>query len=607
MPRPNLRTREEPQGAIQRLLRIEAGEPDVFGSERSFNPPIGERWQADLPRRGYYIDFRIKTEKPIWPPAWLPPPRRQLHVAIVQWALGAYERFAAGEGDEWLNAALGAAEHLIDIQIDEGSQKGGFAQLFEMPHTYSLHPPWLSAITQGEAASLFARLHAQTEDQRFKQAALDSLLAMEVPVADGGLYAELEGGPFAEEYPSSPASYVLNGAIFAQWGFLDAGEILGDEDAARTFAALSATLADALDRFDNGWWSLYDLYPHPVPNIASPAYHGLHIKQLQIMGAVTGDERFTAMSERFDGYRASRLSRTRSFAEKVAFRLTVPRNPAVARTLPWSPLSKNETASGRAEDVLVLCYHALSTDWDAALAISPDAFDEQMEHLRTLGYESVSFTDAVCGAVSGKVVAITFDDSYRSVSTLAKPILDRYGYFGTVFVPTDFVGSEKPMVWEGIEHFASGPHAAELIPMSWDELRALKDGGWEIGSHTCSHPPLTRQGPERIERELRDSRTAIADALGAPCTSIAYPSGDVDEEVRQAAAREGFFAGAALTDEDSEDSVFGWPRVGIYNVDGPKAFRVKVSPRGRQLRRSKAWKPLALALHPFRRHEPAIS
>jgi predicted amino acid-binding ACT domain protein len=50
-------------------------------------------------------------------------------------------------------------------------------------------------------------------------------------------------------------------------------------------AELLATLAGNLHRWDNGAWSLYDLYPHPVPNVASSFYHLLHIHQLEELSA----------------------------------------------------------------------------------------------------------------------------------------------------------------------------------------------------------------------------------------------------------------------------------------------------------------------------------
>ena len=59
--------------------------------------------------------------------------------------------------------------------------------------------------------------------------------AMRLPSGEGGVQARLGGGPWPEEYPTDPPSYVLNGGIFALWGMYDVGAGLGDEDAARDF------------------------------------------------------------------------------------------------------------------------------------------------------------------------------------------------------------------------------------------------------------------------------------------------------------------------------------------------------------------------------------
>ena len=55
-------------------------------------------------------------------------------------------------------------------------------------------------------------------------------------------------------------------------------------------------------------------------------------------------------------------------------------------------------------------------------------------------------------------MAITFDDGYRSVLELALPILEELGVPATLFVPTDYIGSERPMSWPGIERWTGGQH-----------------------------------------------------------------------------------------------------------------------------------------------------
>jgi peptidoglycan/xylan/chitin deacetylase (PgdA/CDA1 family) len=137
---------------------------------------------------------------------------------------------------------------------------------------------------------------------------------------------------------------------------------------------------------------------------------------------------------------------------------------------------------------LVLCYHAVSPHWPSILATTPDRLREQLEFLVGNGYSGATFSDVVSGEIPSKAVAITFDDGYKSVLDHGSPVLSEFGFPGTVFVPTSLVGLSAPMSWSGIEMWEGGPHEDELRPMNWDELRNLKDVGWEIASHTRSHP-----------------------------------------------------------------------------------------------------------------------
>ena len=162
----------------------------------------------------------------------------------------------------------------------------------------------------------------------------------------------------------------------------------------------------------------------------------------------------------------------------------------------------------------------------------------------------MTFTEAVGGDVSGKVVAITFDDGYRSVFELAQPILKRFGMPGTVFVPTDFLGREQPMQWPGIDHWSGGEHQHELMPMSWEQARELIDQGWEIGSHTKSHPRLTEISDEALESELRESRLECEHKLGVECRSLAFPYGNHDARVVAAAETAGYSSLAALSEDN---------------------------------------------------------
>jgi peptidoglycan/xylan/chitin deacetylase (PgdA/CDA1 family) len=145
------------------------------------------------------------------------------------------------------------------------------------------------------------------------------------------------------------------------------------------------------------------------------------------------------------------------------------------------------------------------------------------------------------------------------------------------------------MVWPGIDQWLGGPHEHELVPMSWDELGGLADRGWEVGSHTCSHPRLTQTDDALLAGELRQSKKRCEEALGGECTSLAYPYGDHDARVVAATGAAGYRFAATLPTRLDAAGALEVPRVGVYHQDGTRRFRLKVSPVLRALRSSPAW------------------
>ncbi len=518
--------------------------------------------------------------EPVWhEDRWQRAGNEWVWVALIQWALGAYERYLA-EGDEkWLVLSLRAAERLVEAQESKGPLKGGWVHAFPLRHTFPLRPPWLSGMAQGEAASLLVRLGTLTSDERLLQAAVDALGPMGRLPTDGGVRATLDGGFFPEEYPTDPPSYVLNGAIFALWGCYDVAHAVDDADARELSEEGIGTLARTIHRFDTGSWSRYDLFPGPTINLSSPAYHDLHIAQLRALAIMTADRRFEIVADRFQRYGLSRVHSLRAVAHKAWFRVLRPRNRILARLVPGGV--------GTIADVtraVVLCYHGVSEDWDSSLAVTPVAFEQQIRALRNAGLRAVTFTEAAREDLPG-TVAITFDDAFSSVFELAAPILRRYGMPATVFVPTAHAGAGEPMQWPGIGQWLETPHEHELLPMSWAQLLELRELGWEIGSHTHSHPRLTKLAGDALAAELCESQRVLEAELGVPCRSLAYPYGDLDHQVVNAARQAEYeFACTLPSRPVSNGDPLRFPRIGIYRRDGRVRFRLKISPLVRRIR-----------------------
>ena len=216
--------------------------------------------------------------------------------------------------------------------------------------------------------------------------------------------------------------------------------------------------------------------------------------------------------------------------------------------------------------------------------MTPAALDAQVTKLLQVGYEAVTFTEAVQAPSGARRMAVTFDDAFASVLEIGKPILDRLGVPATIFAVTQFADSGLPLEWDGIDQWKGGPFDAELRGLNWEQLRALAADGWEVGSHTCDHPHLTRCSDEELDRQLAASRAACERAMGRPCTSIAYPYGDVDARVTAAAGRAGYLAGAALPARWHRATALEWPRVGVYHPDDERRFVIKTSRSVRAVR-----------------------
>lgn len=211
---------------------------------------------------------------------------------------------------------------------------------------------------------------------------------------------------------------------------------------------------------------------------------------------------------------------------------------------------------------------------------------------------------------------VTFDDGYRDVYRFAYPLLKRMGVPAIVYLPTDFVGTKRRFNHDRLFHlmrvaqkrrlrpyFTTLPEpalklavavltgsqplssaldefigensthvvqetiqalekelgaGAQLLPdqgdiMDWDEVRRMARDGFEFGAHTLGHTVLTMESPERMEREIVESKLAIERELNTPVRDFAYCNGWYSEEVIRLLKQHGFRSG--VTTEDMPNRV----------------------------------------------------
>jgi hypothetical protein len=173
-------------------------------------------------------------------------------------------------------------------------------------------------MAQAQAASAFVRAHHATGKATYADLAVQAIRPLLAP-GDSGLVAWGQEGPVLEEVgDSSPPSHVLNGWIFALWGLRDVAHAFDHEECAQRFELSAECLRRVLPRYDVGWWTTYSLYPHPVPDLAKPFYHRLHVTQMELMFVLTDAQEFRAAAERWREY-DRRIRAAAAVASKAVF------------------------------------------------------------------------------------------------------------------------------------------------------------------------------------------------------------------------------------------------------------------------------------------------
>jgi peptidoglycan/xylan/chitin deacetylase (PgdA/CDA1 family) len=199
-------------------------------------------------------------------------------------------------------------------------------------------------------------------------------------------------------------------------------------------------------------------------------------------------------------------------------------------------------------------------------------------------YTFVSPTEISHGLDSGgKYVLATFDDGYFS-NTKALPILERYGIPAALFVSTDHVIHGKAFWWDVVERESLrqqmprketqqileslkrlrtadaeacvvarfGVRALRPIgdldrPFTLSELREIATHPLiSLGNHTSNHDILSNYTAAEMLAQIQSAQKTIASIVGKAPDFIAYPNGDMSDEVLEAAKNSGMRFGLSV-------------------------------------------------------------
>jgi peptidoglycan/xylan/chitin deacetylase (PgdA/CDA1 family) len=234
--------------------------------------------------------------------------------------------------------------------------------------------------------------------------------------------------------------------------------------------------------------------------------------------------------------------------------------PVVRATQVVIPPTPDATARLRTVRLPILMYHYIEP-WPAeadkyrqSLTVKPEDFAAQMQYLHDNGYAVVSLYDLAAAITLGtplpeKAVAITFDDGYRSLMEHAAPVMQEYGFTGTVFVVTEFTDFGQPQY------------------LSWSQLKDLFALGWNIEPHTKTHIELAGRPRDLQLYQMLGSIETIEANLGVRPRFICYPAGKFDETTLQLAYEMNLWGGVTTANGrlHGYGDRFTWTRV---RVDG---------------------------------------
>jgi peptidoglycan/xylan/chitin deacetylase (PgdA/CDA1 family) len=216
--------------------------------------------------------------------------------------------------------------------------------------------------------------------------------------------------------------------------------------------------------------------------------------------------------------------------------------PVLAATtvLALALAAAGQSATGpaqRATPVPILMYHVIGDPRPGApypeLFVREADFAGQMRWLARHGYQAVTQRDLWNhwhrgGSLPPKPVVVSFDDGYRSVADAALPHL-------------------RARSWPGVLNLTV-KNLRGRGGLSEARVRTLIAAGWELGSHSLSHPDLTSLDDRTLRHEVARSRAVLRSRFDVPVDFFCYPAGRYDARVIRAVRRAGYL-GATTTVE----------------------------------------------------------
>lgn len=210
-------------------------------------------------------------------------------VNIAQYGFILHDKWLKNPIDEYLQVLTSCLNKLIELESHEGELI--FWRENYSSERYNLSANWASAMASGECLSFYLRMYQITNNSVLLEKAKKIINGFDIPTSKNGIvYYDKDGDLWLEEYPSKPASRVLNGYIYALLGLVDYYRVTEDSRVKEKIDACFITLEKNISLFDAGYWSYYDLY---YKELVKYYYQkNVHVPLLEVLYKLSGKKIF---------------------------------------------------------------------------------------------------------------------------------------------------------------------------------------------------------------------------------------------------------------------------------------------------------------------------
>lgn len=184
--------------------------------------------------------------------------------------------------------------------------------------------------------------------------------------------------------------------------------------------------------------------------------------------------------------------------------------------------------------VPALLFHSINNKKENGVShISTHTFEKFLIELNKRELNTITVSESVKKSETNDILLI-FDDGFEDFYKDAFPLLKKYNHKATIYPVAKSINENFSWdIYSNRNHLSS------------EQLIEISEYGIEIGSHTLSHPDLTRISNTELTEELKESKKLLTQIIGKEINSLSFPFGSWNENIWKNAKKLGYKSASA--------------------------------------------------------------